>query len=153
MAQKTILIPLERYQRLLQSNPTAGAVDNSCEPPSGDSHHFPYHSLNDDVILASLPTCYQKKARALLDFIHSQDLLAWDDKGQLLLNNKPHPGTQIIDLIRDSQCAFKGRQPEGSTTFYEVLGNANVPRCLIRNSSRHHQLGKSSSEKSWISWT
>ncbi len=154
MSQKTVLVPYEKYKRLLESgiSPSNGAEPN--EPPTPATT-----SLKEDVILACVPAGYKKRVQSLLDFIRSGDVLVWNDKGQLVCGGDALPGSQIVDLLRDAQCTLKqSRCPAGAEEFYRALGRANVPLSLIKNATRHPYLRNepspsASREKGWISWS
>ena len=58
--------------------------------------------------MASLSMC-KAGARQLLDKIKKhQDVLHWNDKGELLYENKPIPGSDVDDLVNDTLRHRKG---------------------------------------------
>ncbi len=154
MSQKTVLVPYDKYKRLLESgiSPISGGEPNEAPTPASTR-------LKEDVILACVPTGYQKRVQSLIDFIRNGDVLVWNEKGQLVSDGDAIPGSQIVDLLRDAQCTLKqSRCPAGAEEFYHALGRANVPLSLIKNATRHSYLTNepapsTSREKAWISWS
>ncbi len=179
MTQKTVLIPFEKYQRLLQvatleprhiireqQNNTHAATEEQYEHIPNDHRPEADKKLEEALIISALPIASQKRAQHLLTFITAQKLFTWNEKGQLVVEGEIHPGTHIIDLIRDSQSTFKKEQPPGSDIFYHLLGKGNIPLAFIRNTPRHqylhHQMSLSSptpkpqsqaKQRQWLSWS
>ena len=46
------------------------------------------------------------------------------------------PGTNIVDLVNDSQRQRKNFNPEGWELFSKALGHLNVPEGIVRNENR-----------------
>ena len=46
-----------------------------------------------------------------------QDVLHWNDKGQLLYETKPIPGSHLVDLVNDTLRHRKGFEPVGWSVF------------------------------------
>ncbi|CAH3152229.1 unnamed protein product [Porites lobata] len=54
-------------------------------------------------VMKSVPKIYKARARQLLDKIKEhQDVLHWNDKGELLYETKPIPGSHLVDLVKDT---------------------------------------------------
>ena len=52
--------------------------------------------------MKSVPKIYKNGARQLLDKIkENRDVLDWNDKGELLYENKPINGSHVVDLVND----------------------------------------------------
>ena len=62
-----------------------------------------------------------------------RDVLHWNDKGELLYENKPIPGSHVVDLVNDTLRHRKGFEPVGWSVFARGLARMNVPEKLIRN--------------------
>ncbi len=155
MSQKTVLLPYEKYKRLLESaiSPSSDGELNEPQTPATTS-------LKEDIILACVPAGYRKRVQSLLDFIRSGDVLVWSEKGQLVCGSDALPGSQIVDLLRDAQCTLnQSRCPAGTQEFYRAMGKYNIPLSLIKNVTRHPYLRNQPSpsasisrEKGWTSW-
>ncbi len=52
----------------------------------------------EQEVMKSVPKLYKTGARQLLDKIkENRDLLHWNDKGELMYENKPIPGSHVVD--------------------------------------------------------
>ena len=68
----------------------------------------------EQEVMKSVPKIYKAGARQLLDKIKKhQDVLHWNDKGELLYENKPIPGSHVVDLVNDTLRHRKGFEPVG----------------------------------------
>jgi len=84
-----------------------------------------------------LPKLYEAGARQLLDKIKEhQDVLNWNEKGELMYENKPITGSCVVDLVNDMLCHRKGFEPVGWSAFARGLARRNVPENLVRNPER-----------------
>ena len=63
-------------------------------------------------------------------------MLHWNDKGELLYENKPIPGSHVVDLVNDTLRHRKGFEPVGWSVFARGLARMNVPENLVRNPQR-----------------
>ena len=76
-------------------------------------------------------------ARQLLDKIKEhQDVLHWNDKGELLYETKPISGSHLVDLVNDTLRHRKGFEPVGWSVFARGLARMNVPENLVHNPQR-----------------
>ena len=91
----------------------------------------------EQEVMKSVPKIYKAGARQLLDKIKKhQDVLHWNDKGELLYENKPIPGSHVVDLVNDTLRHRKGFEPVGWSVFARGLARMNVPENLVRNPQR-----------------
>lgn len=75
--------------------------------------------------------------RQLLEKIKEhQDVLNWNGKGELFYENKPIPGSRVVDLVNDSLPHRKGFEPVRWSVFARGLARMNIPLNLIRNPQR-----------------
>lgn len=82
----------------------------------------------EQEVIKSVPKVYKAGARQLLDKIkENSDMLRWNDKGELIYENKAIPGSHIADLINDALRQRKNFQPIGSSVFARGLAKLNVP--------------------------
>ena len=87
--------------------------------------------------MKSVPKIYKAGARQLLDKIKKhQDVLHWNDKGGLLYETKPIPGSHLMDLVNDTLRHRKGFEPVGWSVFARGLVRMNVPENLVHNPQR-----------------
>ena len=88
-------------------------------------------------VMKSVPKIYKAGARQLLDKIKEhQDVLHWNDKGELLYETKPIPSSHLVDLVNDTLRHRKGFEPVGWSVFARGLARMNVPENLVRNPQR-----------------
>ena len=145
--KKSVLLPFDRYQQLLNNSPstqpsskspppTAPQVESLTEveeptPSSSDK-------LNRAVIVTCLPKRNRQKAQRLLDFIDSHTYLDWNKEGNLLVENQPISYSHIVDLLHDALNTTR-YDPVGYDTFYHYL--EGVPLSLINNPRRKSMVG------------
>ena len=83
------------------------------------------------------------RAQALLEHLKErEDVIVWDDVGQVLLNGILIPKSNISDLISDAMRARKHFNPVGVREFYNVLNEINIPKDLVRNERRWSEVEK-----------
>ena len=87
--------------------------------------------------MKSVPKIYKNGVRQLLDKMEEhRDVLDWNDKGELVYENKPIPGSHVVDLVNDMLRHRKGFEPVGWSVFARGLARMIVPENLVRNSQR-----------------
>ena len=102
----------------------------------------------------------KKRAEALLAHLKErEDVITWDDMGQVLVDGVLIPRSNITDLVSDAMRSRKNFNPIGVHEFYSVLNKINVPKDLARNERRWDEAGKNVDEKTkelsipeWISF-
>ena len=111
----------------------------------------PTGQVSDDTLTASLlkyiPKTYKTKAKNLLEYIEKAPNVAFNDKGELMVHDRPIRGSNAMDLINDFvRPPTKGQvsqsDPVGWGEFAKALKGMNVPHLLIGNTKRwnHMQL-------------
>ena len=91
----------------------------------------------EQEVIKSVPKIYKAGARQLLDKIkENTEMLHWNDKGELMYENKVIPGSHLVDLINDTLRHRKGFEPVGWSVFARGLARMNVPENLVRNPQR-----------------
>ena len=69
-------------------------------------------SAVEQEVIKSVPKLYKTGARQLLDKIKEhRDVLHWNDKGELVYENKPISGSHMVDLVNDMLRHRKGFEP------------------------------------------
>ena len=115
-------------------------------------------SMSVEMIVRSIPKSMKKRAEALLAHLKErEDVITWDDMGQVLVDGVLIPRSNITDLVSDAMRSRKNFNPIGVHEFYKVLNKINVPKDLVRNERRWDEAGKNVDEKTkelieWISF-
>ena len=113
--KKSVLLPYERYQQLLQNSGISQNVAATISPdvtenatptlpPQASAEPIVHNSLetvatklNADVIVACLPKRNRFKAKRLLDYIEKHSNLDWNKQGNLTVeNNQSNIHTLLI---------------------------------------------------------
>ena len=103
---------------------------------SSEAETIPTSGVEQEVI-KSVPKLYKAGARQLLDKIkENSDVLNWNEKGELLYENKPISGSHMVDLVNDMLRHRKGFEPVGWSVFARGLARMNVPENIVRNPQR-----------------
>ena len=91
----------------------------------------------EQEVMKSVPKLYKTGARQLLDKIkENRDVLHWNEKGELIYENKPIPGSHVVDLVNDILRQRKGFEPVGWSVFARGLARMNIPENIVRNPQR-----------------
>lgn len=120
--KKHILIPLEKYQALMAgSNGNAGPGDMTAG------------GMDNETIVNMMPLHARGRAKTLLRLLDGN--LAWNPRGEILINTKPVQGSHIADLLRFVVVKHFGKlhPPIGCDEFLIELGKLNVPKSLFMN--------------------
>ena len=163
--KRMVLIPEEkllRYEEQLNDQPpTNGQAGGSIFPihyPGGNypGHDYLYNypgsmiergeedgSMSIEMIVRSIPKSMKSRAEALLAHLKErEDVITWDDMGQVLVDGVLIPRSNITDLVSDAMRSRKNFNPIGVHEFYSVLNKINVPKDLVRNERRWDETGK-----------
>ena len=89
--------------------------------------------LDPSRILDKIPQRYKYKIGAILDFLiqDNQNILAWDNTGQLIYEGVVVPDSNIMDLLVDSQNQYKNKDVAGISQFNSGLKRLNLPSTLF----------------------
>ena len=116
-------------QPLTPAAPTpAGAPAGTPEPQGG--------SPLEKEVLDSAPQVLKKQAQLLMDRVKQDPSMSWNSKGELIVEGKAIPNSNIVDLVNDMLRKRKGVNPTGWQSFARQLHRSNVPQDLIRNQYR-----------------
>ena len=145
--KKSVVIPYERYQQLMQNQrgAAASALVNHQEikklpPLDGAEESKPQiHKLDSSVIVACLPKRNRSKAQQILEYIDKHSQLDWNKQGNLVVDNNSVEYSHVVDLIHDALNPTK-HDPVGYESFYRQL--QHVPRSLITNPRRKSLIGR-----------
>ena len=151
--KRMVLIPEERllrYEDCDKQRTENDLPEGIMYGGSEDSEETQEDSLSAEMIVRGIPKTMKTRARALLERLKKrEDVITWDDMGQVLLNGVLIPKSNISYLISDAMRDRKHFNPVGVREFYNVLNEINIPKDLVRNERRWSEAEKNSlNEKS-----
>ena len=89
--------------------------------------------LSDVDVIGHLPVTLRPKAATLLRRLKARpDVISWDESGQVKVDGKEIPDSNISDLVKDN--------PKGAQEFFRGLSKINVPKDIARNTERWDQV-------------
>ena len=156
--KRMVLIPEERLLRYEERHKQRGEQDIMYG--GGEKEEEETDSLSVEMIVRGIPKTMKKRAEALLAHLKErEDVITWDDMGQVLVDGVLIPKSNISDLVSDAMRSRKNFNPIGVREFYNVLNKINIPKDLVRNERRWDEAGKNVDEKTkelmipeWISF-
>ena len=111
--------------------------EESKEPTEEPAPEISVSTVVEQEVMKSAPKLYKNGARQLLDKMkENRDVLNRNDKEELVYENKPIPGSHVVDLVNDMLRHRKGFEPVGWSVFARGLARMNVPENLVRNPQR-----------------
>ncbi len=142
-AQKSVLLPYEKYLRLLEGKSTKVQKEEvrELQPEEISTEVNREDGLTIEEILDTVPQRYRKRIESILNYI-SRDprhTLNWNVKGELIYKDTAVSDSRITDLLKDSQYEHKVYTPVGYIEFYKGLKEINLPISLIGNPTRRCQ--------------
>ena len=153
--QKMILLPYERYQRLLsakQEIPSTSTVDDSLQQQEKSSEEVTpiclertenppekqlSHKEDIERLITLFPKTLQGRTRALLTYI--LPYITWNQKGEVIISGEKIPNSNIVDLIKVQLNDYRDFRPFGVEKFDILLKDVNVPLSLLTNSKRQQR--------------
>ena len=109
-------------------------------------------SLSVEMIVRGIPKTMKSRAEALLAHLKErEDIITWDEMGQVLLNGVLIPKSNITDLVSDAMRYHKNFNPVGVQEFYKALKEMNIPKDIVRNETRWTEGEKEEKEELNIS--
>ena len=141
MSSKMVIIPFDRYQRMLESkgDVVCQSVEDSysCTDESSKTDNpakgvqVPTRTgLSRDVILLFIPTKIRPKVETLL----SLNCLDWNEKGELISDGQTIKNSHVADLLKSCFIEYK-HVFEGTEALCSELASYNIPLSLI--TSKH----------------
>ena len=92
---------------------------------------------SDDIHVTLFPKSLRNRALHLLNHIRKQQDMSWNERGDLVIDDKPIFGTHIVDLVDNViRGNHKRPDPPGVDTFVQALQKSNVPQSLMGNKDR-----------------
>lgn len=133
------LTVLQRYlhfmdsERALQHHALMAKTESHNDETKKQSGHL--MSLNDSVIIESVPQKFQNKAKLLLRRLRETpaSTFSWDSAGVVSISGKPIKDSNIVDLVNDAMRARKVPKPAGRKAFARFLRAIQAPREFIGN--------------------
>ena len=176
--KRMVLIPEERLIRyekqldVVQPSEQTGGAQPPIHYPGGNYPRYNYlynypkytdsmigggkddeGSMSIEMIVRSIPKTMKKRAEALLAHLKErEDVITWDDMGQVLLNGVLIPRSNITDLVSDAMRPRKNFNPVGVHEFYKVLKDINIPKDIVRNEQRWSEGKTEQKEKKLSNW-
>ena len=100
--------------------------------------------LSDANVVEHIPRTMRARATALLNRLKAKpDVISWDESGQVSLDGKEIPHSNISDLVSDALRSRRNFNPTGSREFFRVLSKMNMPKDLVRNEERWKEMDTS----------
>lgn len=124
---------LDLKDKFTQDNPHAFRNE---DPTQEEEYLKDFKSVLETV----LPLTGKNKGIALYETL--KDELAWDTKGQIVIDGQPVIGSNIVDLISDLVKNWKRGPITGWPIIKQKLRTINFPRSLILNQNRLSDLEK-----------
>ena len=106
----------EDYEEIISNRDRQRAINTYHDPTEGIFHDAPKgimygggeDTLSSEMIIRAIPKTMKTRAQALLEHLKErEDVITWDDVGQVLLNGILIPKSNISDLISDAMRARK----------------------------------------------
>ena len=131
--KKSVVIPWEKYQRLIAEAPVET------------------HTYTKDRIISTVPQKMRARAQALVDLLEQTDI-SWNGHGEFVCGEQCVQGSNICDLIKCVLWNYKNFKPKGYDDFVQALATNNIPETLIQNTQCRSdvQQVKGNSAKAWL---
>ena len=95
--------------------------------------------ISEDVVQRSIkmsPKTYRDRVEGVFDYLKSIPNIRWSDTGELKIDGRTIPNTNIGDLALDVVRARKSFDPNGWKDLSNALRKHNIPRTLVGNQKR-----------------
>jgi hypothetical protein len=153
--KKCILIPLEKYNQLLS------ASNESRQVSSKEERNVQSHTANPQILyepeqiqsgggddisnhskwLLGIPKLFKRNVQAVVNhFLDHKDILSWNNLGEIAYKGNVIAGSNLSDLLKDSQRHYKQLDPVGDREFYRAWAELNIPEGLLANEKRKTQV-------------
>ena len=119
--------------------------------------------MTEDRIIKNVPKAYQVRATKLIEYLKNYTGVSQNAKGEMIVDGKTLPGTNISVLVNDIIRKAKHEvDPVERKSLVEQLSKTELPRCLVGNAKISRELShrkrksttprKSQSKVAWIEW-
>lgn len=124
--------------------PEGDVSPNTVTTPSGTNPETVLFSPSR--IVDNLPKSYEKKTKTLLAcIISNKPNIWWKTNGEVVINNRTIPNSNILDLVSDTVRSLKRPKPTGWEEFASFLRDIKVPTSCIGNPTNLEFINKSQS--------
>ena len=111
--------------------------NKSKEPTEKIVDTNPMQLQMEQEIIDSVPKIAKNKAKLFINKLkQNKNVMFWNERGELTYDGKPVPGTNIVDLVRDTMSERKRFQPSSWDLFSRGLARVNTPLIWIGNETR-----------------
>lgn len=128
MAHKFVMIPFAKYKRM-QEAPQVHENDGF----EADGDMVPSQKMED--LLHCLPANIRKNTEVVLR--HLGPKIDWNDRNEIIINGDTINDSNVVDLLKSVQYAYKRFEPVGAKHFLSLLLNENVPRSCFKINTKH----------------
>lgn len=102
-------------------------------PPDRSNQYYPVE-FTPSHIIEGVPKSYKVKTQTLMEnIINHKNKIWWKVGGEIVINNRTIPNTNIVDLVNDVIRPLKRTKPKGWEEFALVLKDIRVPTSCIGN--------------------
>ena len=102
--------------------------------PSRNVEEKETEKMTEDRIATNVPRTYQARAKKLIGHLKDYTGVSWNAKGEMGVDGKTLPGSNISVLVNDIIRKAKHEvDPVGRKSLVEQLSKTELPRCLIEN--------------------
>lgn len=152
--KKCVVIPIEKYNHLVyqarapsehkeKELVTDPIIEEKAEKvvQTGQGSEALYRESVEEVgsskWLFGLPARYKRNVSAILNHLKDHgNILSWNHRGEIIYKNHVIEGSNISDLLKDSQRHYKNLDPYGGKEFYRAWAELNIPEGLLGNEKR-----------------
>ena len=132
-------------------------------PPPDVDQEKKAQKMTEDRIVKNVPMTYQAWAKKLIEHLKDYTGVRWNVKGEMVVDGKTLPGSNISFLVDDIIRKDKYEvDPVGWKSLAEQLNKTELPRGLVRNAEISRELSqrkrksatprKSPAKVPWIDW-
>lgn len=130
-----------RYQQVQQrylnfrNNPASNSSGSGSSGKNAEKEAS-RRGVSRDTIILSVPQSFKRKTEILLQLLdspHVEQRIAWDRRGEVTIDDKILPRSNIIDLINDTIRLRKNIQSHGREHFSWFLRDIGVPAEIFGN--------------------
>lgn len=102
--------------------------------PSGGTKFDLPKQYSPSYIIDIIPKSYRTKSQTLIEcVVQSKPKIWWKENGEVVINNRTIPHSNILDLVGDVLRPLKRSKPTGWEDFAAVLHDIKVPKSCIGN--------------------
>lgn len=144
--QKLVLVPIEKWEKLGENIPVKEVTVQSVPQKNLSvpsvamtqpkkvtvKNQKGLGKMKKSRMFHFLPLKKRSKANALFDYLGKNEIISWNDNGELVQNDIALPETNIIQLIKHA-VQNDTSKPSGMKFFYQTLSKKNIPIDLISN--------------------